>query len=115
MVVEARGVLLGVTGVPSPPGVPVAQMRSLQHSRTVTHMCYTVTYNMTYSRHQTTLLIINRTYLRSSSALFYQSNQMHILEYVVLKLTSLGLIEVLGFAFAGLDPLFLHGQGSWYL
>lgn len=27
---------------------------------------------------------------------------------------SLGLVEVLGFAFAGLDPLLLHSQGSWY-
>lgn len=32
-----------------------------------------------------------------------------------LKLTSLGLVEVLWFAFAGLDPLFLHSQGSWHL
>lgn len=35
--------------------------------------------------------------------------------YLFFKLTSLGLVEVLGFAFASLDPLFLHSQGSRYL
>ncbi len=35
--------------------------------------------------------------------------------HAALRLTNLGLVEVLGFAFAGLDPLFLHSQGPWYL